>query len=180
MSNELEEIIARTGHDEVMEVKNNIPWLFRLGSNRELVRLVEHLHDDERLLSVVTGVYGGGKGLLALTDSRLLFVYDGWMNKKSEGFPLQHVSSIEYSKKWFRSEIRVMSTGSGETRISKIYYGANDLVTRGRNGIRSAKNGGLQSSQDITTKQKYLDDLAQRGVISISNYQEERRRLLNS
>ena len=43
------------------------------GSRMEVANLHTHLAPDERVEAMAEGKYGGGDGLLALTDRRLLF-----------------------------------------------------------------------------------------------------------
>jgi hypothetical protein len=63
----------------------NIAW----GGRRELRKLTEHLWPDEEVNEITTGTYGGGTGLIVLTDRRLLFLKEGWVGKKSTDFPLE-------------------------------------------------------------------------------------------
>jgi hypothetical protein len=67
-----------------------------LGSGKEIKRLVGHLWEDEQVERMVKGTYGRGTGLLVLTDRRLLFLKEG-MTKQTEDFPLEKVSSVQWS-----------------------------------------------------------------------------------
>ena len=68
----------------------------KFGMKRELERIGEHLHPGEVVSHLAGGSYGGGQGLLALTDRRLFFFRDGRMHKASEDFPLSQVSSVQW------------------------------------------------------------------------------------
>ena len=57
-----------------------------LGSNREIKRLQGHLWEGERVDIIASGMYGGGNGLLTVTDQRLLFTLDGMTKKIDEDF----------------------------------------------------------------------------------------------
>jgi hypothetical protein len=45
---------------------------------------------------MTNGSYGGGIGLLVLTDRRLFFVRDGWIRKVNEDFPIDKISSVQW------------------------------------------------------------------------------------
>ena len=69
----------------------------KLGSGREIKELAEYLSDDETVERMVSGRYGGGVGLLVLTDRRLIFLKDGMVNKTLEDFPVDKISSVQWS-----------------------------------------------------------------------------------
>src|SRR5690348_9398268 len=73
--------------------KMRVKW----GGGREIKRLVNHLWQDEQVRQMTTGVYGKGIGLVVLTDRRLLFLQEGLMSQTSEDFPLDKVSSVQWS-----------------------------------------------------------------------------------
>jgi hypothetical protein len=60
---------------------------WKYGGKREIKKLVEHLQEGETVDVIATGFYGGGKGIVVLTDRRLMFVKEGIMSKSSEDFP---------------------------------------------------------------------------------------------
>ena len=72
----------------------------KFGGGREIKRLTEHLWEGETVDQMTTGAYGKGTGLVVLTDRRLLFVQDGVMSKTSEDFPMDKVSSVQWSSGW--------------------------------------------------------------------------------
>lgn len=84
----------------------------RLGSKREIRKLVEHLWEGERVQRMTSGTYSGGMGLVVLTDRRLIFLKDGWMSQTSEDFPLERVSSIQWSAGLIHGTIIVFASGN--------------------------------------------------------------------
>lgn len=167
-------------HQDLRLLKKQIPWFFRLGSNRELSRLIEHLHEDETVLGITTGRYSGGRGLLTLTDQRLLFTYDGWAKSASEGAPLEHVSSIEWTKSWFRGTINVYSTGN-DRHISRVYYGGRDLVLKARSRMKKVKTEMSEQRQPVnekTVKLSFLSELLEEQRINIGDFQQKKNEIL--
>jgi hypothetical protein len=67
----------------------------RVGANREIKKLGEHLWEGETVEYMSSGYYGAGIGLVVLTDRRLLFIKDGWTSKTTEDFPLDKISSVQ-------------------------------------------------------------------------------------
>src|SRR6266576_4644782 len=67
------------------------------GGGREIKHLVTHLWEGEQVDRMTTGAYGSGVGLLVLTDRRLLFLKEGIIGKKTEDFPLDKISSVQWS-----------------------------------------------------------------------------------
>lgn len=68
-----------------------------LGSGREVKKLVEHLWEGETVHRMVGGTYGPGNGLLVLTDRRVLFIIDGRTVQLTEDFPIDRISSVQWS-----------------------------------------------------------------------------------
>jgi hypothetical protein len=90
-----------------------------LGSRREIKRLTEHLWDGEQVEVMVSGQYGGGSGLLVLTDRRLVFVKDGVMKKTLEDFPLDKVSSVQWSSGVMMGKISIFASGN-KAEVSQV------------------------------------------------------------
>jgi Bacterial PH domain len=83
----------------------------KVGGGKEIKRLVGHLWEDEHVERMTTGSYGAGTGLLVLTDRRLLFVKEG-MTKKTEDFPLENISSVQWSSGLTTGTVTVFASGN--------------------------------------------------------------------
>ncbi len=84
----------------------------KFGGGREIKRLTEHLWEGETVERMTTGAYGKGTGLVVLTDRRLLFVQDGMMSKTSEDFPLDKVSSVQWSSGIAMGTVSIFASGN--------------------------------------------------------------------
>lgn len=84
----------------------------KTGAKREIRKLVEYLWDDEQVRHMVAGFYGGGTGLVVLSDRRLFFVKDGWMNKTTEDFPLDKISSVQWTSGVLMGKLIVFASGN--------------------------------------------------------------------
>jgi hypothetical protein len=58
------------------------------------------------------GTYGAGTGLLVLTDRRLLFLKDGIMSKTTEDFPMEKISSVQWSSGIGLGTLTVFASGN--------------------------------------------------------------------
>ena len=83
-----------------------------LGSGREIKKLVEHLWEGETVERMVGGTYGKGNGLLVLTDRRVLFIIHGVMSQQTEDFPIERISSIQWSSGMLLGTITIYAAGN--------------------------------------------------------------------
>lgn len=84
----------------------------RLGAGREMKRLTSHLWEGETVHLMAAGRYGGGTGLVVLTDRRLLFVLDGMTRQAIEDFPLDKVSSVQWSSGIALGTLTIFASGN--------------------------------------------------------------------
>jgi hypothetical protein len=77
--------MAESLRPDIQAAKNKMQT--RLGAGREMKRLTTYLWEGESVHLMAAGRYGGGTGLVVLTDRRLLFVMDGVMRQTIEDFP---------------------------------------------------------------------------------------------
>lgn len=84
----------------------------RLGAGREIKRLDGYLWEGETVDQMTTGMYGKGNGLVVLTDRRLLFVQDGVLSKTTEDFPIDKVSSVQWTSGILTGDIVIFASGN--------------------------------------------------------------------
>ena len=84
----------------------------RMGSNREIKKLEGYLWHGESVHRMVGGSYGGGTGLLVLTDRRLLFIRDGWTGQSTESFGFDQVNSVQWSSGMLLGTVIIYSAGN--------------------------------------------------------------------
>jgi hypothetical protein len=84
----------------------------KFGAGRELKKVTEHLWPDEQVKEMTAGMYGGGKGLVVLTDRRLMFIKEGVMRRTSEDFPLDKMSSAQWSSGLATGKMTIFASGN--------------------------------------------------------------------
>ncbi|MGI5274870.1 PH domain-containing protein [Nonomuraea sp. CA-218870] len=92
----------------------------KFGARREIRKLAGYLREGEFVQYLAGGFYGGGLGLLALTGERLLFVRDGWVNKASEDFPIDKITSVEWRSGFSQGTLTVHASGN-RAELKQIY-----------------------------------------------------------
>ena len=94
----------------------------------ELDNMKKMLIEDEQLLGVITGLYGGGVALLGITSKRLLLVDKKWLRMTYEDIRFDKVNEVKFSqhillaslllfhagqqlqfKTWYIKELRLMA-----------------------------------------------------------------------
>ncbi len=93
----------------------------KFGGKRELRKLQEHVWPGETVERMATGAYGGGLGLLVMTDKRLIFLKEGMMSSTLEDFPFEKITSIQWSTGMIQGKIIIFLSGNkGEiTNVDK-------------------------------------------------------------
>lgn len=84
----------------------------KMGVRKELKRLPHHLHDGENVLNLSDGMYDGDRGLVVLTDRRVLFTAEGMGKTKLEDFPYSKISSVQTSTGMMFGEITIYVSGT--------------------------------------------------------------------
>lgn len=89
------------------------------GGKGEICQLVEHLVKVETVEMLAVGWYGKGNGLLALTNHRLLFVLHGWVHQQLDEFPLDTISSVQWSARVITGTL-IVEAGGNQVEISQM------------------------------------------------------------
>jgi T3SS (YopN, CesT) and YbjN peptide-binding chaperone 3/Bacterial PH domain/Short C-terminal domain len=85
-----------------------------IGSGKEVKRLAPHLWEGERVerMAQGQGKNDATAGLLVLTDRRLLYLKQGMFGSKTEDFPLDKISSVEWSSGMATGTLTVFAMGN--------------------------------------------------------------------
>lgn len=158
----------------------------KLGSGREIKHLTEHLWDNEQVERMVSGTYGGGTGLLVLTDRRLLFLKEGMMKQTLEDFPLEKISSIQWSSGITLGKLIIFTSGNkGEIVNIAKKDGKNlaDLVwERIAGGSKSATASPLEPAAvgpaSVADELKKLAEFRDAGVLTEDEFAAQKLRLI--
>ena len=116
----------------------------KIGAGSEINWLESYIDVDEHVDRMTVGLYGLERGLLVLTDRRLIFIKDHMMPKTTEDFPLRNITSVVWQSERRLGAI-VISTAGGKTEIQNVdKKDGEDLVdiVRARLGAPSPTSAG--------------------------------------
>jgi hypothetical protein len=155
-----------------------------IGSKREIEQLPSVLLDGETVDMLASGNYGGGVGLLALTNLRLIFFKHGLMSQKLEDFPLGNISSVQWSAGMLMGTLTVFTSGNKADIKQVAKPNGEALSSRLRVLIATAKAPAAAPSvpaqPDVASRLATLDQLRTVGAITDAEYQDRRTAILNS
>ncbi|MFE0651352.1 PH domain-containing protein [Streptomyces sp. NPDC059534] len=158
-----------------------------LGSKREIEHLPSVLWEGETVDMLATGLYGGGNGLVVLTDRRLIFFKHGMMSQKLEDFPFSRISSVEWSGGMLMGTLTVYASGNRADikSVAKAQGAALSGQLRMRLSAPStpapaAAGPVLTGAADVAARLSTLDQLRVAGAITDEEYRSRREAILNS
>ena len=174
---------------DIAAAKDKMIWTFL--SNREINRLETSLYNDETVDLMAAGRYEEGRGLIVLTNRRVLFIKDGLFSKKSQDFNFYSISSVDWSGRMFLGDIIIYGDGA-ETVITGITKKLGALMVKeigSRKISRSqasnqqysppAQSGATSSQNEvqldrIIERLKSLGELRAEGIITEEEFQEQK------
>jgi hypothetical protein len=163
----------------------------KVGAKRELKKLPDYLWEGETVERLSSGYYGGGTGLIAQTNQRLLFVKDGIMSRTTEDFPYSKISSIQWSSGMMMGKVTVFVSGN-KAEITQVDKGAGkEMVDTVRARIANLVNTQAQAVEtqaasaptpppdvDPIEQLKKLGELHQAGVLTSEEFEAKKAEML--
>ncbi|MFJ8845305.1 PH domain-containing protein [Streptomyces cyaneofuscatus] len=157
------------------------------GSKREIERLPEVLWEGETVEMLATGIYGKGNGLLAMTNTRLIFLKHGIMSQQVEDFPYSKISSVQWAGGMLSGTLLVFASGN-KAEIKQIpKVDGKEFADKLRMHIAVGSTPGAAQptmaavpQQDVGSRLATLDQLRAVGAITDAEYQDRRTQILNS
>jgi PH (Pleckstrin Homology) domain-containing protein/putative oligomerization/nucleic acid binding protein len=155
----------------------------RFGGGREIRKLVEYLWEGETVERMTTGAYGKGTGLVVLTARRLFFIQDGVLSKTSEDFPLEKVSSVQWSSGMLMGSITIFASGN-KAEIKNVQKDdGKEIVDLIRHRLTSPPpvqraEAAPAEGPDVYDQLRKLGELRDAGVLTPEEFDEKKSRLL--
>ena len=157
------------------------------GSKREIAKLPEFLWEGETVEMLAAGSYGGGLGLLAMTDRRLIFLKHGFMSQKLEDFPYANISSVQWQGGMVQGTLTVYASGNKAEikNITKADGKAMSDKLRQVVSVVASPAGQVTQEvpvpgQDVASRLATLEQLRTAGAITDAEYQDRRSKVLDS
>ena len=184
--------MATSSESRLKEIRSqlgSLDGISKFFGMREINDLPNILWDDEQITGALQGVYGGGQGLLVATDRRLVFVDRKLIGNrvKVEEFPYEKISSIQYQLKLVFAVVTIFTSGN-KAEIEQVM--PKQLARSFCDGVQAlmASGNGKQSSTEDTESGtiqmidalERLDKLHERGVLSDTEFEEQKRKILGN
>lgn len=151
----------------------------KLGAGREIKRLLGHLWEGETVMAMTAGNYGRGTGLVVLTDRRLMFVQDGIMSKQSEDFPLDKISSVQWSSGLALGTITIFASGNKAEIKNVNKADGKSIVDTVRARLASPPAAPPNGGPDVMEQIRKLADLRDAGILSEDEFATKKAELLS-
>ena len=152
----------------------------RFFTKKEVRYLPELLGAEEQVLAFSSGFLEGTTWLIALTDRRIVFLDKGLLyGLKQTAIDLDRVNSISGETGIFFGKI-VIADGSAQRTIDKVWKSSVKIFT---NKVQEAiearkKKRHAPPPPDPYDQLEKLAGLLERGVISASEFEKEKRKIL--
>lgn len=159
-----------------------------LGTKREVEHLAEYLWENERVERMVGGTYVNAQGLVVLTDRRVLFIDHGVMSRRSEDFPIEKISSAQWSAGMVLGTATIFASGN-KAEIKNIHKEAGKLLVDAiRSRIGSGQDQAPSASafaaapggqSDVIEQVRKLGELRDAGVLTDEEFASKKADLLS-
>ncbi len=159
----------------------------RFGVRKELKTLHELLHEGETVLNLGSGVYGGGQGLVVVTDERVIFYAKSLGTSRREDFRFSKISSVQSETGMLGHGTLVIFASGNKAVIHSIYpqerAGEVGDYVRSRlaadsPAVAAQGPGSAPTDADPTERLRRLKSMLDEGLISAEEYEEKRSAIL--
>jgi Bacterial PH domain/Short C-terminal domain len=160
----------------------------RFGVRKELKTLHELLHEGETVLNLGSGVYGGGQGLVVVTDQRVIFYARSLGRSRQEDFRFSRISSVQSETGMLGHGKLVLFAASGNKAVIHSIYpmeraGEVGDYVRSRLAANSSVaaaqgSGSAPTEADPAERLRRLRSMLDEGLISAEEYEEKRGAIL--
>ena len=155
----------------------------KLGVRKELKRIQEHLTPDEAVHYVTEGYIDSNRGLVVVTNQRVIFFSAGLVRSRIEEFPIKSVSSINYKTGMVYGAITI-HTSNNKAEIKNIMKPrAVELVQIVRSLTESHQSPGSSGAPDANQSDavgqlREYAQLRDDGIISEAELQAKKKEIL--
>lgn len=154
-------------------------------ARKEIKELPSILWEDEYPEKIIQGMYSDRLGILVCTNSRLIFVDKGLIfGLKVEDFPLKNVSSIQFETKMLFGKVTIFASGNKadieqvdkkQARSFAEYVRAKITAMETRQAVTNT----VSNTDDMISKLERLAALKEKGILTESEFLEQKQKILN-
>ena len=159
----------------------------RVGVRKALKTLHELLHEGETVLNLGSGVYEGRRGLVVVTEQRVIFYDRSFGRSRQEDFRFSEISSVESVGGMLGNGKLIIVASGNQVLIHTVY--PKEYAEEVGDYVRSrlaadppavaAQGGGSAATDaDPAERLRRLESLLDEGLISAEEYEEKRSAIL--
>lgn len=155
-------------------------------TKKELHYLPEMLREGEQVLAFTSGLMDGNTWLITLTDRRIIFLDKGMIfGLKQTTIPLDKVNAVSGSTGIIFGKIHI-THGSDKREIDNVWKKTvRTFTNKVQEAIENLSSNATQHEQSGEPEDKFvrlekLAGLKERGLLTESEYQAEKRKLLDT
>ena len=159
----------------------------RLGVRKALKTLHELLHEGETVLNLGSGVYEGKRGLVVVTERRVIFYDRSFGSSRQEDFRFSKISSVESVTGMLGNGKLVIFASGNKAVIHTVY--PKELAGEVGDYVRSRLAAGSPAAPargsasaptdaDPAERLRRLKSMLDEGLISAGEYEEKRTAIL--
>lgn len=135
-----------------------------IGGKREIRKLEEHLREGEQVIELVQGTFTQNQGIVALTDQRLLFLFHGIVNKRTEEFSVESITAVEVAKTLNTGTLRLRMSGNSCEITQVISADLDRMANAIRTRISKPTGAAVPPAEDPIALIKGLGELRAAGA----------------
>jgi hypothetical protein len=170
-------------------VDQKLPRGIRFMVRREIKGLEDKLGEGEEVVTLAQGVYDKKKGLVAVTDRRVVFVEEGMIRKHLEDFPYDRISSVQTSTGMTNGKLTIFSAGN-KAVIEKVFpkqrtteigdYVRARIADSSRQSASATPAPSAPSAPSASPAERLrqLAELRDAGVITPEDFESQKARIL--
>jgi hypothetical protein len=166
-----------------MQGKLNRAW------GRSLNAVEENLEPGELVLRIASGVRGGAvvtseRGLMVLTDHKVLFLHEGMVRSSQESIPLDLITAVAVRKGLRWSDIKTTGAQSNETITQVNKVDAEAMASALKALLANRAKGTLPTSEPALAGVGVAEEIAKlgalrdQGLLSDAEFASQKARLL--
>lgn len=164
--------------DQIQQQISALPHAKQVDAKKEIKELPSILQQDESIENAVRCYYGSGKALAVATNKRLILLDKGMFSMKTEDFPYDKISSVEYESGFMKNKVKISVSGKrvdfdfAEKDIAKMF---SEFL---RMKINEPKATPASATTSLADELKKLKDLLDAGALTQEEYDAAKKKLL--
>lgn len=167
------------GHEAQLEAAAKVGLDMKLGVGKELRKVSGHLMPDENVLYLTDGFYKG-RGIIVVTDKRVIFFSAGLMNSRVEEFPIKSISSIQYKTGMMFGtlEIHASNNKAEIEQVNKARVAEMTQIIRSIIDAPASTAAAPPAAPSAADEIRSLAQLRDEGLITAEEFEAKKRNLL--